>query len=191
MSNKAVTVQPILDVTEKRAKWRPVSGHSRHSHGRIEKEHRFSRPALAHTAQVSTAPTAAKRLLSWKEIAGYLKCNIRSVQRWERGEELPVHRHVHQKGSTVYAYSNELDAWLWTRRPLEASSVTPPNANAGGASLTIMVSGEGFVSTGSGSFRQISLRGDRVSERSVFRLCVRHRRNHRCTYSGLWLPVHC
>jgi hypothetical protein len=126
MRNKALAVRSILKVTENRAKRRQVSGHSRFSRGRIENENLTLQPGLARPPQVEHAPAAAKRLLSWKEVAGYLKCNIRSVQRWERGEGLPGHRHIHQKGSTVYAYSNELDAWLWNRRPLESSRPAAP-----------------------------------------------------------------
>lgn len=52
-----------------------------------------------------------ERLESWKEIAAYLKRDVRTVQRWEKREGLPVHRHVHDKLSTVYVYTSELDAW--------------------------------------------------------------------------------
>jgi Tol biopolymer transport system component len=55
------------------------------------------------------------RLDSWKEIAAYLKRSVRTVTRWEQEEGLPVHRHVHTKSGTVYAYKPELDAW-WTSR---------------------------------------------------------------------------
>jgi DNA-binding transcriptional regulator YiaG len=36
-------------------------------------------------------------LESWKEIAAYLKRDVTTVQRWEKRERLPVHRHVHDK----------------------------------------------------------------------------------------------
>lgn len=39
-----------------------------------------------------------------------------TVQRWERQESLPVHRHVHDKLGSVYAYTVELDEW-WRNRP--------------------------------------------------------------------------
>lgn len=55
------------------------------------------------------------RLESWKEIAAYLKRDVRTVQRWESGEQLPVHRHTHQKRGSVYAYPAELDAWRNSR----------------------------------------------------------------------------
>ncbi len=55
--------------------------------------------------------SASERLDSWKEIAAYLKRDIRTVRRWEQAEQLPVHRHLHDKRGTVYAYRAEVDAW--------------------------------------------------------------------------------
>ena len=52
-----------------------------------------------------------KRLDSWKEIAAYLQKDVRTVQRWEKNEHLPVHRKPHDKLASVYAYESELDAW--------------------------------------------------------------------------------
>ncbi len=54
---------------------------------------------------------AADRLDSWKEIAAHLQREVRTVQRWERSEGLPIHRHLHRKLGSVYAYRPELDAW--------------------------------------------------------------------------------
>ena len=39
------------------------------------------------------------RLDSWKEIAAYLGRGVRTVQRWEREEGLPVHRLAHESDS--------------------------------------------------------------------------------------------
>jgi len=58
----------------------------------------------------------AERLESWKEIAAYLKRGVRTVQRWERTEALPVYRHRHDKRGTVYAFRHEVDAWRENRR---------------------------------------------------------------------------
>jgi hypothetical protein len=52
------------------------------------------------------------RLDSWKEIAVYVAREVRTAQRWEKREGLPVHRHVHAKASSVYAFKGEIDAWL-------------------------------------------------------------------------------
>ena len=56
------------------------------------------------------------RLDSWKEIAAYLGRDVTTVQRWEKREAMPVHRHVHDKRGSVYALAPELDAWLKSRR---------------------------------------------------------------------------
>lgn len=50
-------------------------------------------------------------LHGWKEIAAHLRHGVRTVQRWEQQEGLPVHRHPHQRRDAVYAYKAELDAW--------------------------------------------------------------------------------
>ena len=55
------------------------------------------------------------RLDSWKEIAVYLRRQVRTVNLWEKVEGLPVHRHLHSKRGTVYAYKSELDEWLRLR----------------------------------------------------------------------------
>ncbi len=57
----------------------------------------------------------SRRLESWKEIASYLDRSRRTVRRWEDDEGLPIHRHRHAKGSTVFAYADELDRWLMSR----------------------------------------------------------------------------
>jgi hypothetical protein len=41
------------------------------------------------------------RLDSWKEIAVYLNRDVTTVQRWEKREGMPVHRHVHEKRGSV------------------------------------------------------------------------------------------
>jgi Tol biopolymer transport system component len=75
-----------------------------------------------------TPPSASPpedRLDSWKEIAGYLNRDVTTVQRWEKREGMPVHRHLHDRMGTVYASRAELDAWTRSRN-LQA---TPENGN--------------------------------------------------------------
>ena len=55
--------------------------------------------------------SVCERLDSWKEIASYMRRSIRCVQRWERNEGLPILRHPHAKGSSVYSFRQELDRW--------------------------------------------------------------------------------
>ncbi len=46
------------------------------------------------------------------------------MQRWEKTEKLPVRRHLHEKGGTVYAFRPEIDAWSQGRQFLEDESGT-------------------------------------------------------------------
>ncbi len=65
------------------------------------------------------------RFDSWKEIANYLKISVRTVQRWEKDEGLPVHRHPHARQDTVYAYKDEIDAWRSDRDRYAATAGGP------------------------------------------------------------------
>src|SRR6478672_369361 len=56
-----------------------------------------------------------RRLESWKEIAAHFGRRVRTVQRWEKEEGLPVRRHAHRLRGTVYALPEELDGWWATR----------------------------------------------------------------------------
>jgi Tol biopolymer transport system component len=56
------------------------------------------------------------RLDSWKEIATYLGRDVTTVQRWERQEGMPVHRHLHHKRGSVYALGSELNVWRQGRK---------------------------------------------------------------------------
>lgn len=67
-----------------------------------------------------------ERLDSWKEIAVYLNRDVTTVQRWEKREGMPVHRHLHDKRGSVYAVSRELDAWVHGRN-LPAGLVNDDN----------------------------------------------------------------
>ena len=46
-------------------------------------------------SQPGTAPDAQDHLNGWKEIAAFLGKGVRTVQRWEREQGLPVHRLQH------------------------------------------------------------------------------------------------
>jgi hypothetical protein len=75
--------------------------------------------------------SGGRRLESWKEIAGHFARDVRTVQRWEEREGLPVHRHQHDTQVSVYAHTAELDAWLARRRPVageEEPVKVPPSA---------------------------------------------------------------
>src|SRR5713101_2265280 len=104
----------------------------------------------------SLAPTAANsqpsngmwtdpdRLDSWKEIASYLRREVRTVQLWEKREGLPVHRHFHKRLGSVYGLRSEIDNW---KRQVSResgdqeteSAESPRPAKAAGDRVTIYV----------------------------------------------------
>src|SRR5690349_6822115 len=91
--------------------------------------------ALLATAREAAAsppapmPAAGQRLDSWKEIAAYLGRGVRTVQRWEREEQLPVRRLPHAKRDSVYADREELARW-WKHRQRTATETPLPTLRA-------------------------------------------------------------
>jgi len=73
-------------------------------------------PAQPGTSKALEPDSRGNRLESWKEIAGYLNRHVTTVRRWEKQERLPVHRHLHSRIGSIYAYTRELDAWYESRR---------------------------------------------------------------------------
>src|ERR1700751_5055640 len=81
-----------------------------------------------------TLPTVRSpeaRLDSGKEIAAYLNRDVTTVQRWEKREGMPVHRHLHDRMGSVHASRAELDAWARGRNFRAAqeyeNNATSPN----------------------------------------------------------------
>jgi Tol biopolymer transport system component len=90
-------------------------------------------------------------LESWKEIATYLKRDVRTVIRWEKTEGLPVHRQMHQARGSVFAYPSELETWKGSRE-LRVDTVPPLTpwrraVSAAGFALVLLVA-LGTVSSG-------------------------------------------
>ena len=90
--------------------------------------------------------TASETTLeSWKEIAAYLQRNAVTVRRWEKDEGLPVHRHSHKRGRSVYAYPSEIDAWRAGRKvapeplPLWKTLFAPPRSLAFALTLALFL----------------------------------------------------
>ena len=83
-------------------------------------------PDLACLIATSPGEVPRRRLDLWKEIASYLNRSEKTVRRWEESEGLPVHRLLHEKRSSVYAYTDELDAWRKSRRSQDAANLDPP-----------------------------------------------------------------
>lgn len=71
-----------------------------------------SNGATQPTAMAQTLKASTGTLNSWKEIAQYLDRGVRTIQRWEHGLGLPVHRIGKGKRSPVFATATELNFWL-------------------------------------------------------------------------------
>src|SRR6266542_2336760 len=91
-------------------------------------------------ASVSDSPSP-DRLESWKEIAAYLRRDVTTVQRWERREGMPVHRHVHDKAGSVYAFRTELDAWTQGRKAAPIVEDTDRRAEPQRRTLLLVAAG--------------------------------------------------
>lgn len=63
-----------------------------------------------------------QRLDSWKAIAEYLGRDVGTARRWERTRGLPVKRVRGGGGSSVFAYSADIDAWL-RKDPIAAEEI--------------------------------------------------------------------
>ena len=77
-------------------------------------EMKNSKPAESHRA-LNPLVENWDRLDSWKHIANYLNRAVRTVQRWETFEAMPVHRQLHEKSGSVYAFKPEIHAWQKSR----------------------------------------------------------------------------
>jgi Tol biopolymer transport system component len=64
--------------------------------------------------QLSDTPHS-ERLDSWKGIAAHFDRDVTTVQRWEKREGMPVHRHLHDRAGSIYAFTAELDEWARRR----------------------------------------------------------------------------
>lgn len=76
------------------------------------------------------------RLDSWKAIANHFSRSVRTVRRWEAEEGMPVHRHKHIKGASVYAYLSELDEWQQHHREKIAKAGLAASRNPAGTTTT-------------------------------------------------------
>ena len=64
-------------------------------------------------------------LNSWKEIATYLDRGVRTAQRWERGQHLPVHDVGSGKRAPVFTYAAEIEAWRLEQRVKGVQAAKP------------------------------------------------------------------
>jgi hypothetical protein len=73
---------------------------------------------------MSEADAGRVRLDSWKAIAAYLQRDIATARRWEK-QGLPVRRIAGGRGRSVFAYADEIDAWLGTAPEAQAQAPAP------------------------------------------------------------------
>ncbi len=76
--------------------------------------------------------SVGQRLTSWKEIAAFLGRGERTVKRWEQSRGLPVRRYPGAANASVFAYVDEIEAWL---RGHGEEQARVPEVIAGSASL--------------------------------------------------------
>jgi hypothetical protein len=78
----------------------------------------------------------SQRLDSWIEIAAYLDRDVRTAMRWAKIHGLPVRRVAGGKGRSVFAFTDEIDAWLVghptldSAPPTRSESETPSDTGA-------------------------------------------------------------
>jgi hypothetical protein len=66
----------------------------------------------APTRPTREVPAEHEFFSGWKEIADYLRKGVRTVQRYERELQLPIHRPARKSGASVIASRTELDGWV-------------------------------------------------------------------------------
>jgi len=68
---------------------------------------------------MKSVPEKKEILTTWKDIANYLDCSVRTCCRWEKEYGLPIKRVGENSGTTVYAFKHELDNWLQKRKEMQ------------------------------------------------------------------------
>ena len=74
-------------------------------------------------------------LSSWKEIAHFFGKGVRTVQRWEKTLDLPIHRPPGAPSNVVLARTSDLEEWMH-RGPVSRSELEAPSASTEIASLS-------------------------------------------------------
>jgi hypothetical protein len=85
----------------------------------------------------------SRRLDSWKDVAEYLGRDVRTAMRWAKADGLPVRRVAGGRGRSVFAYTNEIDAWLAGGAVVSTSPAPEPRRSPvalGGAVVAVLAS---------------------------------------------------
>jgi TolB-like protein len=83
------------------------------------------RPPLNPKATNAVGEQLGRPLDSWKEIASWFNRSEKTVRRWEEREGMPVHRQLHGKRGSVYAYPDELRDWRESRQLHDTTEAEP------------------------------------------------------------------
>ncbi|AFL87633.1 hypothetical protein Terro_1324 [Terriglobus roseus DSM 18391] len=67
----------------------------------------------------------SKMLSSWKEIAHFFGKGVRTVQRWEKTLDLPIHRPPGAPSNVVLARTSDLEEWMH-RGPVSRAELDGP-----------------------------------------------------------------
>lgn len=86
-----------------------------------------SGPPLSGKTPSSSVET--DRLDGWKAISAFLARDIRTAQRWEHTEHLPIHRPANSKRGSVFAFRTEIDTWWKSRHPILRHVEVPINSS--------------------------------------------------------------
>ncbi len=114
--------------------------------------------------------TGRVRLASWKEIAAYLRREVRTVIRWEKERGLPVHRLPGGRGGSVFAFADELDKWAAGEQGKDGPQPKPATRRrrilvfAGASALAaIAVAGAALAKVMPGDLADVQISGSTIT----------------------------
>jgi tetratricopeptide (TPR) repeat protein len=122
-----------------------------------------------------------QRLNSWKEVARYFQRDERTVKRWEEARGLPIRRMPGEARSKVYAYVDELAAWLATSDgPAGGRSASGARRRLiwGGVGLTAVALAAAGLLLGLEGFRRPGPAAERLSSKDPVAVEAYHEAAH-------------
>ncbi len=89
---------------------------------------------MSDTPLETSQSSNGRRLNGWKEIAAHLGRGVRTAQRWEHEYGMPVRRMGPNRAESVFAFVEEIDAWLTsasaaTARGERSADAADPDTN--------------------------------------------------------------
>jgi len=86
----------------------------------------------------------SKMLSSWKEIAHFFGKGVRTVQRWEKTLDLPIHRPPGAPSNVVLARTSDLEEWMH-RGPVSRAELDGLPVTGAAGSIASLAGLEGEV----------------------------------------------